>query len=118
MSHRALICGGRDWKQTERTFEALDRYHQDHPIAVVIHGAARGADSLADQWAKSRNIPTLPFPVSPAEWRRSRSAGHQRNQKMLEQGQPSVVIAFPGGPGTRNMKQKAQAAGVPVVELP
>ena len=125
MAHRVLICGGRYWTDRTTTFRSLDLYHESNPITVVIHGAARGADSLADQWAKSRKIPVLSFPVTDREWRPpelkgqvDRQAGHKRNQRMLDEGKPSVVIAFPGGAGTRSMKQKARAARVPVTEMP
>lgn len=124
---RVLICGGRDWSMTDMTFAALDRLNEKHNFGVVIHGAARGADRLGGEWAKSRNIPVIEFP---ADWRPSfingrpnphrrldRSAGHRRNQQMLEEGHPDLVVAFPGGPGTRSMIQKARAAGVRVINL-
>ena len=127
MAKRVLVCGGRHWNLTEMTFAALDRLNEKHHIGVVIHGAARGADTMAGVWAKSRNIPVIEFP---ADWRpqyingrpnvtRSldRSAGHRRNQQMLDEGHPDLVVAFPGGPGTRSMIQKAQAAGVLVINL-
>lgn len=116
---RLLICGGRDWNRSDTTFQLLDQYRLSNPISVVIHGAARGADTLAHEWAQSRGIPVMPFPVTSQEWQTiGRSAGHVRNQRMLDQGKPDVVIAFPGGNGTRSMKQKARAARVPVVEMP
>jgi UDP-N-acetylmuramoylalanine-D-glutamate ligase len=37
--------------------------------------------------------------------------------RMLKEGKPNYVVAFPGGPGTRDMVNKAKAAGVPVVEV-
>ena len=116
---RVLMCGGRDWIQRDTTFRLLDEYLLSNPISVVIHGAARGADTLAHEWAQSRGIPVMPFPVTSQEWQTiGRSAGHVRNQRMLDQGKPDVVIAFPGGNGTRGMKQKARHARVPVVEMP
>ena len=124
---RVLICGGRDWNLTAMTFAALDQLNAKHNFSVVIHGAARGADKLAGAWAKSRNIPVIEFP---ADWRPryingrpntagrvDRSAGHRRNQQMLDEGHPDLVVALPGGTGTRSMVQKAQVAGVPVVDL-
>ena len=34
---------------------------------------------------------------------------------MLEFGKPDLVLAFPGGRGTKDMTTKAEAAGIPVV---
>lgn len=124
---RVIICGGRDWNQRQITYAALDRLHQEHNFTQVIQGAAKGADTLARDWANSRGIPVREFP---ADWypefirghrntRRQldRSAGHRRNQQMLDEGQPHLVIAFPGGRGTESMMQKARAAGVPAINL-
>jgi hypothetical protein len=39
-----------------------------------------------------------------AEWERlGRKAGPIRNQRMLEEGKPDLVVAFPGGTGTAGM---------------
>ena len=75
---------------------ALDRISPD----IIIHGADQaGADSMAGRYEsvnQSRNFP--------AEWRKyGRSAGYRRNQQMLDEGNPDLVVAFPGGPGTQNM---------------
>lgn len=115
-SSRVLICGGRDWLDLETTYRQLDQYHAKHPIGTVIHGAARGADALADRWARSRGVNVQTFP---ADWRRhGKRAGFIRNDRMLAEGQPDLVIAFPGGAGTAHMKRTAQDAGLPVVQLP
>lgn len=79
---------------------------------AVIHGAYRGADTLADEWARDHKIKPEPFP---ADWTRLRGrAGPIRNAKMLAEGKPDLVVAFPGGKGTADMVKKARAAGVPV----
>lgn len=118
---RVIICGGRDWSHRDMTYAALDILDGKHLFAQVIHGAARGADTLAGQWAKDRGIPIREFP---ADWqpkhlggRTDRSAGHRRNQQMLDEGRPHLVIAFPGGAGTRSMIEKSHAAGVRVINL-
>jgi hypothetical protein len=36
---------------------------------------------------------------------------------MLDEGQPDLVIAFPGGAGTANMIQQSKARGIPVREI-
>ena len=42
------------------------------------------------------------------------AAGPKRNQQMLDEAKPDMVVAFPGGKGTAHMRQIAKAAGVPV----
>ena len=40
-----------------------------------------------------------------------------RNRRMLEEGRPDLVIAFPGGKGTANMVRIALQAGIQVREI-
>lgn len=112
---RVLVCGGRDFNDADRVWSVLDHYNSDRSFSLVIHGAARGADALAGQWAITRDIAQLAFP---ADWdAHGRSAGHIRNAQMLKEGKPDVVIAFPGGRGTANMIDQATRAGVPVLRI-
>lgn len=43
--------------------------------------------------------------------------GPLRNQRMLEEGKPDLVVAFPGGGGTKDMVRRAAKAGVPIHEV-
>ena len=114
MTKKVLICGGRDYNDPAG-FGMLDELHAEHQFSVVIHGAAKGADRLAGQWAKKRNLPVQEYP---ANWNRDgKRAGFLRNQRMLDQGKPDLVIAFPGGVGTADMVRISQKAGVPVIQL-
>jgi hypothetical protein len=50
-----------------------------------------------------------------AEWESlGRKAGPIRNQRMLTEGKPALVVAFPGGKGTANMVAQARATNVRV----
>jgi hypothetical protein len=112
---KVLVCGGRDYADARALDEALDALHRETAITRLIHGAARGADSLAAAWAKSRCIPELAFP---ADWKRDgKAAGFVRNARMLREGRPALVVAFPGGKGTAHMVKLARDAGVPVREI-
>ena len=52
----------------------------------------------------------------PAEWGKyGRGADYKRNIQMLKEGDPDLVLAFPGGRGTENMIAEAKKAGVPVI---
>jgi hypothetical protein len=93
----------------------LTEQHEAKPFSVLISGAATGADTLAVRWARAWNVPVVEYP---AQWERlGRMAGPVRNRKMLEEGRPDFVIAFPGGRGTAHMVQIARASGVPVLEV-
>ena len=109
---RVLVCGGRDYADASALNEALDAIHRERNVTCLIHGAARGADSLADAWARSRGVPAHAFP---ADWAaHGKAAGFRCNEAMLRQGRPELVVAFPGGRGTAHMVSLAKAAGVPV----
>ena len=108
MGKKILVCGGRNYNNRETVRRTLDRIKP----AEIIHGAARGADTLAGEYARDRGIPCRSFP---ADWQRhGRPAGFIRNRQMLDEGKPELVVAFPGGPGTRNMVKIALERGFPV----
>lgn len=117
MTHRVLVCGGRDFNDAARIWSVLDHYLREaDDFACLIHGAARGADSIGGEWAQARSVPIEAFP---ADWAAHGTiAGPIRNAQMLREGKPTLVIAFPGGAGTRNMVERAKRAGVPVLEIP
>lgn len=106
---KVLVCGGRDYTDRDKVYSVLDKLCSEHEI-TIIHGNARGADTLASDYAIEHNIPELAFP---ADWGTyGRSAGYFRNLQMLEEGEPDLVIAFPGGNGTRMMIELAKKVKV------
>lgn len=107
---RVLVCGGRAFEDYAFLRDVLDYYAP----TLVIHGAARGADSLAHRWAQNRCISVESHP---ADWQaHGKAAGPIRNAKMISAGKPDLVIAFPGGKGTANMVKIATDKGVPVIQ--
>lgn len=112
---RLLVCGGRDYSDKARVYHALDKIMVRWQIVVLMHGGAKGADALADQWADDRCIATMIFPVNDGQWRLlGNKAGPLRNARMLRDGRPTAVVALPGGRGTAGMCKLAEDAGVPV----
>lgn len=108
---RTLVCGGRFYEDEARVFDVLDLLGP----TLVIHGCAKGADSLAAAWARKRGVALAPYP---ANWNvYGKAAGHKRNQLMLDEAKPDLVVAFPGGAGTADMTRRAEAAGVGVVRI-
>lgn len=112
---RLLVCGGRNYSNVERIAQVLGDAHLERQITVLIEGGARGADRLCREWALAHDITVQTFH---ADWKAFGTyAGPERNQRMLDQGRPDLLIAFPGGHGTLNMTSKARKAGVPVSEV-
>jgi len=112
---KILVCGGRNFNDVELLNTTLDNLRIERGLVkVLIHGASRGADTLADDWANEHDVDVISVP---ADWRKyGRAAGPMRNAKMLEYN-PDLVVAFPGGKGTRSMIKLAEAAGIEVIEV-
>jgi hypothetical protein len=118
---RLLVCGGRDYDDRDHIWNTLcDIDAKRGPIEVVIHGAATGADSEAMIWAQTertngRIIKHAPFV---ADWyTHGKAAGPIRNQRMIDEGKPDLVVAFPGGRGTADMVSRAKTSNIEVFEV-
>lgn len=111
---KVLVTGGRDFNDRNLLNFALSVLHAATPFTLLIHGNARGADSLADEWARGQGIDTE---VYPADWKKhGKPAGIIRNQQMLDQ-HPDLVVAFPGGKGTKHMTDISRKAGIKTILL-
>lgn len=126
---RLLVCGGRNFGifNEERMFirkhitELLcpagmaATWHRH--LDTIISGMATGADTVAAEFALDMGVKLLSFPITEAEWAKyDRAAGPRRNRRMIVEGKPDTVLAFNGGPGTRNMIQQAKNNNIPVIE--
>lgn len=112
---RVLVCGGRayrDQQHFERVMQQIDA--SDPHITTIIHGAAQGADQMGEMWGYKRGKNVEAFPADWAKY--GLGAGPRRNQQMLTEGKPDLVVAFPGGKGTADMVRRARRAGVRVIE--
>ena len=110
---RVLVCGDRDWK----SHKIIKEYLRFLKPEVVIEGECRGADLIAKEVARELGIPIAAYP---AMWsKHGKAAGHVRNQQMLKEGKPDLVLAFHSDIeesfGTADMLAKAEAAGIDYV---
>lgn len=120
---RILVCGGRDFATNDNWSEVQFLYHEMYAITdqhaiedlVIIHGAASGADNRAGEFARNLGIKEERYPAKWEEY--GKRAGYIRNQQMLDNGKPDLVVAFPGGKGTAMMVDIAKKAGVKVIEV-
>lgn len=91
---RLLVCGSRTWTDEESVRREIVRLAPTH----VIHGAAKGADSVAayvaTMWACAVGAGLIVEPY-PADWERDgKAAGPIRNARMLRDGKPTHGLAF------------------------
>lgn len=110
---KVLVCGSRHFQDYGLLKEKLDAYSD---ITEIIHGAARGADTLGGRYGSENKLPVTAFP---ADWNTyGKRAGHLRNTRMLKEG-PNMVVAFrgPNSRGTQNMIDQARKAGVETVVI-
>jgi hypothetical protein len=113
---RLLVCGDRNWTNVMAIHRELFVLPRD---TVIIHGAARGADSIAGAIALDLGMQVEEYP---ADWETlGKAAGVLRNQQMLDQGKPDRVYAFHSNlsesRGTADMVSRARSAGIPTTVL-
>ena len=114
-----LVCGGRDHIDRKYIWSILDAYRFLYGKFILVTGACcdkwgngRGADKIAEDWARSRQCIYIGFP---AEWLEyGKAAGMKRNEEMRDIARPNLVVAFRGGPGTANMARIADDREIPV----
>lgn len=116
MTKKVLITGSREFDDMDAMIEAVRAEVIDPVCTLIIHGAARGADTLADTLAN--RVPGLYAVKVPAAWDRDgKRAGHLRNSAMLDL-EPDVVLAFykegAANRGTQNCVDEATKRGIPV----
>lgn len=115
---KVLVCGGRKFSDRDLVYKVLNVIHNGVKggITTIIHGGATGADSIAGDW--SANVLKKEAEVYLANWNMHKTAaGPIRNRKMLKEGKPDIVVAFPGGSGTSDMIKIATTAGVKVFDI-
>ena len=107
---KVLVSGGRTYSNYRVVKHTLDNIDKQSLITNLIHGGAKGADSLGDRWAKENNVD---IKVYKPDWNKyGKAAGVLRNQEMLDIEHPDIVVSFPGGNGTMDMRRRANQMGI------
>lgn len=90
-----LVVGSRTFDDYDILKNEMDAYLADTKDVVIVSGGAKGADSLAERYAKEKGYSVEVFK---ADWKRyGRAAGPIRNeemQKFISQFSDRVCIAF------------------------
>lgn len=116
---KVLITGDREWTDVKAIVDVLE---QLPPNTIVVHGACRGADTIAHATAEALGFTIRSYP---ADWTlHGYAAGPIRNKQMIDVEHTSeepinLCIAFHDdldgkSKGTKNMCLRASDAGIEV----
>lgn len=117
MSIRIVVTGGRYYDNRALVYATLDELHETKSIAELAHGACPygGADILAEDWAKSREISYRGYPAKFKT--HGKAAGPERNRYMLTDFKPDLVVGFPGDRGTDNCYYWAKIGEFEIMQI-
>lgn len=107
---RVIVCGSRGWHDRQRIADRLADLPGD---TIVVHGAARGTDRIAEQEAQKAGLLVEPWPAMWDDF--GKRAGLIRNEQMAIMG-ADLCIAFWDGrsTGTAHMMEMAAKYGIPI----
>ncbi len=115
MGKVVLVCGDRNWTNQRPIRTMLLRLRR-LGYTTVVEGEARGADKMGRFEAEQLGLEVKPFPAYWDDF--GKSAGFRRNQQMLDEGRPDLVMYFhndlDNSKGTADMVRRAKRAGVSV----
>lgn len=108
---KLAIVGSRSFND----YEMLKKHVDPANIAAIVSGGARGADTLAEQFAREHNLQMIVF--KPDYATHGRAAAFIRNSAIIEAS--DAVIAFWDGSsaGTLDSIKKARKMGKPVTVI-
>jgi len=106
---KLAIVGSRNFTDYKRLSRIVDKVKEQ--ITLIVSGGARGADTLAERYAKERAIPYLIFPANWDEY--GKQAGMLRNQEIVNNADGMIAFLAPESRGTRDSIKRAQIKGIP-----
>lgn len=107
---KLAIVGSRNFTDYKRFSQIIDKVKTQ--VTLIVSGGARGADTLAERYAKEKAIPYLIFP---ADWdKHGKKAGMLRNQDIVDNADGMVAFLAPESRGTKDSIKRAERKGIPI----
>ena len=104
---QVIFTGGRDYSRPAVVFTIINYLGVDQ---AIVGDCPTGLDKYVRTLCK--------YSVYYADWDKyGLAAGPVRNRKMLEENKGCLVIAFPGGKGTKNCVKTALKLGMTVLQV-
>lgn len=113
-----LICGGRDFNDEALFRSTLSQYRNRWawPLKIIVgydpeKDYPLGADKIAYEYAVGWGLARETYPY---HYHLGKKGGGSRNQQMLDEGKPDLVLAFPtpNSKGTWDMVRRSKKAGI------
>lgn len=109
---KVAVIGSRTFDKYESVYNVLSKLK----ITEIISGGAKGADSLAERYAKEAEIPTKIFLP---DWETyGKKAGFLRNTQIIEECEMVVAFWDSESKGTKDSLDKAEKLGKKVMIIP
>lgn len=96
MKKKIFVCGSRTITDKNLIFSTLDTLLSNYDEIEILEGEAQGVDLIAKEWAKSKNIPVLEYPIDRATY--GFKSPFVRNEQMAKD--CDYMIAFWNGKST------------------
>lgn len=110
-----MVIGDRTLRNKTLVYKALDNFTAVHgPPTLVIHGGNRGADELADAWAKEHKYEVAVYKPNIKAF--GTFAGARRNDEMLSRA--THLVAFPSRKGRLSDKDVEEDERMKLLRAP
>ena len=115
MNIRLAIVGSREFTDYDLLCNTMKDFIAKHGMpSSIVSGGARGADTLAERWAKENDVGVIIFKP---DWSKGKGAALERNFDIV--GNCTHMIAFPSknSRGTWHSIGIAKQMGINVIEI-
>lgn len=117
---KILVAGSRTFDDFSLLEKTLNRFTKkvNKKDLIVMHGGAKGADSLASRWCDKNFVTYKIYRPDYSKYPPKR-APLMRNQEMVNEENIDLVIAFWDGVsrGTQDLIDRAEAKGLKVIVI-
>ena len=111
---RVLICGGRHFDDDGLIKSELSKLHETIPIDVLIHGGLPTIGTSAENWARRNGVHLVRYP---ANFSLGKQGDVLRDRFMLEDGRADMLLVFPGGRRTAELRNHARRTDLQIFEV-
>lgn len=110
--YKLAIVGSRRFTNYDHMCRVLETPRENGLIKLIVSGGARGADSLAQRYAKEFGLPIM---IYYPDWEKyGKAAGVIRNQYIVDDADMMIAFAYDDSRGTRDSIRKMEKAKKPL----